>query len=89
MRSAPAPHRATLRSLASVAGCARLGLLLLALPAVLAGAVASLALLAVAFPFVALGAGGHRPPLRFHGLGRLARRLPPGWSALPTQRRAG
>ena len=64
MRSAPAFHRASIRNLASLSGCVRLGLLLLAVPAALAGAVASLALLALALPFVALGAGRHRPPLR-------------------------
>lgn len=51
------------------------GLILLALPAVLAGMAASLALLLVAFPFVALGMGGRpRPTLRLHGLDQLLRR---------------
>jgi hypothetical protein len=77
MRSASAFNRASMSSLASVAGCVRLGLVLLALPAVLAGAAVTLALLVVAFPFVALGAERHRSPVRFHGLDRLSRRWLP------------
>lgn len=58
------------------------GLVVLALPAVLAGAVASLALLLLTFPFVALGMGRRpRPALRLHGLDRLLRRWVPPMGA--------
>lgn len=54
------------------------GLVVLALPAVLAGMAASLALLLLTFPFVALGMGRRpRPALRLHGLDRLLRRWLP------------
>jgi hypothetical protein len=50
-------------------------LVVLAMPAVLAGMVASLALLLLTFPFVALGMGRRpRPALRLHGLDQLLRR---------------
>jgi hypothetical protein len=54
------------------------GLIVLAMPAVLAGMAASLLLLLLAFPFVALGVGRRpRPMLRVHGLDQLLRRWVP------------
>jgi len=67
-----APRSSLSRMVRLVVGA---GLVALALPAVLAGMTASLALLLLTFPFVALGLGRrHRPALRLHGLDQLLRR---------------
>lgn len=72
----------------SIAWGVRAMLVLLALPAVLAGAVASLLLLALALPFMAARFAGPRPPAPAGWqLLRLSRRLAPV-AALPASRRA-
>jgi hypothetical protein len=67
---------------------ARVGLVLLAAPAIAAAALMSAALLLAAFPFVALGVGRrHRPPVRFTGWARSPARLQPVIANEPAWRR--